>query len=359
MEIIAGTIFEYYTHAVNEAGWDSREGGYLGDTFDTWELIRDRFGEPSNREAVNDAIIESLGDETWCKLHMYSVDGVDRYIASWTDFCSTVKHKSRYFFDITKQEEDFPETIPVPRMLDELRDIISEVSLVGPLPVTTRFFRVRQHSRAEVCNTWQSLGPPPDSAAISNRMSAAGISMFLRRIRHGDGASRGLSKHLDWRARSDGCRMDQHARTQRTGPDKTSGCSQHLRHASPRKRSFGVSPQVRAGHHTARRTRREGAHRICSDTDSHGVLPPSVHRRMVLRTSTGSSTRALIVGMDGQSRSSRRKQDLNPDHWDNKPNPMLVLDPQSVVRVKPSTRRHSTQHGSNSSVVAGTSRAKR
>ena len=63
-------------------------------------------------------------------------------------------------------------------MLDELRDIISRVNLVGMLPVATRFFRVRPHSRAEICNTWQSLGSPPDSEAIANRMSAAGISMF-------------------------------------------------------------------------------------------------------------------------------------------------------------------------------------
>ena len=32
MDIIEGTIFQYYDHAVNEAGWDSEEGGYLGDT---------------------------------------------------------------------------------------------------------------------------------------------------------------------------------------------------------------------------------------------------------------------------------------------------------------------------------------
>ena len=178
MDIIEGTIFQYYDHAVNEAGWDSEEGGYLGDTFETCELIRDRLGEPSHREAVNEAIIESLEDETWCEIDMYRLNGVDRYMASWTDFCNTVKHKIRYFFDTTEQEEDFPETIPVPRMLDELRDIISGLNLVGTLPVATQFFRVRPHSPAEICNTWQSLGSPPDSKAISNRMSAAGISMF-------------------------------------------------------------------------------------------------------------------------------------------------------------------------------------
>ena len=52
MEIIEGTIFQYYNHAVNEAGWDSREGGYLGDTFDTWELIGYRLDELSDREAM-------------------------------------------------------------------------------------------------------------------------------------------------------------------------------------------------------------------------------------------------------------------------------------------------------------------
>jgi hypothetical protein len=165
MEIIGGTINQHYNDAVNEASWDS-EDGYFGDTFDTFELFY-RIGDPSNREAVNDAIRESLGiDRHWCQRHMYSLTGADRYIASWDDFCTTVKHKTRYFFDSTANDDDMGETIPVPRMLDELRDIVREASLIGTLPAGTMLFRVRPHGKAEVCNTWDTLGSPPDEVAV-------------------------------------------------------------------------------------------------------------------------------------------------------------------------------------------------
>ena len=61
-----------------------------------------------------------------------------------------------------------------------------------------------------------------------------------------------------------------------------------------------------------------------------GIVYPSTHRR---------NGRSIAIFAS--------QKDLNPDQWDNKSSPMLVLDPQSIVRVKPSTRRHSTQHGSN------------
>lgn len=63
-------------------------------------------------------------------------------------------------------------------MLDELRDIIDNASLVETLDAGTQFFRIRPHEREEPCNSWRSLGPPPPEAAPSNRMSAAGISVF-------------------------------------------------------------------------------------------------------------------------------------------------------------------------------------
>ena len=75
-------------------------------------------------------------------------------------------------------EDEVGQIIPVPRVLDELRDIIRSADLVKLLPAQTTIFRVRPHKRDETCNTWQSLGSPPDAKALSNRMSAAGISMF-------------------------------------------------------------------------------------------------------------------------------------------------------------------------------------
>ena len=333
MEIIKDTIFQYYDHAVNEAGWDSEEGGYLGDTFDTSELISYRLDELSHREAVNEAIIESIGDETWCELDMYRLNGVDRYAASWTDFCNTVKHKIRYFFDTTEQEEDFPETIPVPRMLDELRDILSRVNLVGMLPVATRFFRVRPHNRAEICNTWQSLGSPPDSEAIANRMSAAGISMFyaafdMATARAEVSANLPAGEHIltcaEWTNTRELYVLDLTKL-----PSVPSICSMPRDERDP---LIFLREFVRAITQPVEHDGREHIeyvptqilteyfrHRSLANgsLDIDGIVYPSAHC---------ADGRSIVIFAS--------QRDLDPDHWDNKPSPLLVLDPPSVVRVK-------------------------
>jgi RES domain-containing protein len=179
MELIGAAVQAHFNDAVNEAAWDSEEGGYFGETFDTTELVRDHLEEPSDKEEVIEAIIESLGvDREWCERNMYGLNGADRYIASWDEFCMTVKHRVRYFFDAAAEDEDITETIPVPQMLGELSDIISSAGLIDTVPAGTHFFRVRPHSDGETCTTWRCLGSPPDSAAVTNRMSAAGISVF-------------------------------------------------------------------------------------------------------------------------------------------------------------------------------------
>jgi hypothetical protein len=175
MGVIGGAIWQYFDHAVNCMGW---EGGYVGTTYDSYDLVRDEIPTPSENEEILSAIIDSLGDQIWCDLNPYALTGAERYASSWEQFCNTVKHKVRYFFDSKDNSDDYSETIPVPEMLEELRDIIDEAGLTASLPVGTQFFRVRPHKQDEVCDNWRSLGSPPAEASVSNRMSAAGISVF-------------------------------------------------------------------------------------------------------------------------------------------------------------------------------------
>lgn len=177
MDVVAGAVFQYYSHAVNVAARDSEEGGYLGDTFDTSDMLLFRIGPPSSRDSVNDAIVESFGDEVWCERDMYRLDGAERYLASWDEFCETVKHRRRFFFGSVESDE-FSETIPVPLMLQELERIVREFDLVRSLPAGSRLWRVRVHGSSERCDSWRTLGSPPDAKAVSSRMSPAGISLF-------------------------------------------------------------------------------------------------------------------------------------------------------------------------------------
>jgi hypothetical protein len=178
MEVYAGAVFQYYSHVENEGmSWDQEDGRYVGSTYDTWDLVKDEIGEPSNNEAVVQEIIDSLGDNVWCEKNPYALSDRERYESSWETFCETVKHEIRYFFDI-KESDPYSETIPVPLMLDELRGIIEQAGLIGTLATGTPFFRIRPHERGLVCDSWRSLGSPPPAVAPSNRMSAAGISVF-------------------------------------------------------------------------------------------------------------------------------------------------------------------------------------
>ena len=334
MKIIVGTIFQYYYHAVNEAGWESRKGGYIGDTFDTSELNCDRLGEPSDSEAVNEAIIESLGVETWCNRDMYSLNGVDRYTASWTDFCNTVKHKIRYFFGATKQDKISHETIPVPQMLDELRNIISKINLVRTLPVATRFFRVRPHDQAEVCNTWQSLGSPPDSAAISNRMSAAGISMFYAAF---DMAT----------ARAEVSANIPDGKEVLTGAEWTNTRELNVLYLTslPNVSSiFAIPRHMRDPLMFLHEFVRDITEPVEHDGKEHIEYVPTQVLTEYLRHRSlpnGSSNIDGIVYPSSAHRPGARsiaifasQTELDPDHWTNKPSPLLVLDPTSAVRVK-------------------------
>jgi hypothetical protein len=178
MEVVGETVWQYYEHAADCMGWDGREGGFIGSsTYDSYDIVQD-FPTLSDDERVVREVIDCLGDQVWCDRSPYSLTGVERYASSWEGFCQTVKHTVRYFFNTKENADEFSDKIPVPEMLDELRDIIDSAGLVETLNTGTKLFRIRPHKREEVCDSWRSLGAPPPELAPSNRMSAAGISVF-------------------------------------------------------------------------------------------------------------------------------------------------------------------------------------
>ena len=183
MKIVASTIFQYFNYAENEAPWDSEEGGFIGDTFDTYDLVHDQLiwlndGMLSDNDSVLQEVADSLVVGSWCRRDMYGTNPVDDYMEGWDYFCDLVKHRVRYFFNLPTEAPSIPRLEPIHPMLDQLGEMISDVDLVRTLGQREEFFRVRVHSRNKACDSWKSLGSPPDGAATSNRMSAAGISMF-------------------------------------------------------------------------------------------------------------------------------------------------------------------------------------
>ena len=179
MEVIGAAIEKYYDRAVNCLGLDDEsESGYAGVTYDSDDLVRDEIRTPSENGEVIRTIIDSLGDEIWCDQDPYGLSEGDRYAFGWEAFCNTVKHRIRYFFDSQIERRVDDDGIPVPEMLDELREVINEAGLISELPPGAQLYRVRVHRRGERCTDWRALGSPPPELSVSNRMSAAGISAF-------------------------------------------------------------------------------------------------------------------------------------------------------------------------------------
>lgn len=182
MKAVASTFFQYYRRAVDHLGWDGEEGGYFGTTYDTWDLVHDELSDISDNEQVLQEVSECFGDETWCDQNPYGFSGAERYEVSWSTFCRTVKHKTRYFFNSAEAlEERFGsdnELTPVPEVLDQIAGVIRSAELETTLPADTSLFRVRPHDPALSPSSAAELGPPPENLATNNRMSAAGVSVF-------------------------------------------------------------------------------------------------------------------------------------------------------------------------------------
>lgn len=209
MNLIASTAHQYFDRAVDTLGWDGEEKTYFGETFDTSEMILDRLDPFTDRIDVMDAVVDLFDDEEWCRTDVYHMDGAELYRLSWVQFCETVKHKVRFFFERIDSSDWMSEMVPVRQMMDTLGRIVSEADdLVTLLPQGTRVFRIRRHSSNGIQGTWKELGPPPDKFALSSRMSPAGISMFygaleartaLAEMVMGDPANKGNLTGATWR----------------------------------------------------------------------------------------------------------------------------------------------------------------
>lgn len=166
----------FYDDAAN-AGlpYESAEGGYQGEHFDTYDLL-DEIGLDTDLEVKND-IVRGLPDFAWCKKDPFTLEYDIELMYHWKRFSDLVKHKVRYSFFRTR-EFDLEEK----EASDILREIAlgtDELDLIKPLKMGDVVFRSRQHEESEYPESVGSLGSPPlKFCKISNRMSPAGISMF-------------------------------------------------------------------------------------------------------------------------------------------------------------------------------------
>ena len=172
-------IEQEYDDAANCLPYESAEGGYIGEHWDSYELLTDQIQLVLPRDQDNklfDAILDSLEDIVWCKAHPFSLDHYQLARFSWSEFCRVVKHERRFFFiDYAVEDE---ETLTPGRLLATVVRYAQLANLIHPLGTDSLLYRARKETESQL-RTPEELGPPPDPKAVrSNRMSPAGIVMM-------------------------------------------------------------------------------------------------------------------------------------------------------------------------------------
>ena len=181
MDFINERICEHYEDPAEGMAWESAEGGYQGETFLSWDLIRDELCldlPNDNDDSLFEAIRAGLRHELWCQADPYGLTPEDALHFSWERFCRTVKHELRYFFGgIVGDESD--EVLSPADTLARLFDYAGDMGLFVRVPCGTELFRARRTLKGKSYEDAKELGPPPTNAAFqANRMSPPGIVMM-------------------------------------------------------------------------------------------------------------------------------------------------------------------------------------
>lgn len=182
MEHIMSGIFCEYEYAVDCLPYDSREGGYQGNTWDTYDLIYDINEEMEiESDTILNDIIDMIDDGiVWCERDPFTLRKHEDDIYTWNSFCDLLKKKVRFVFyssivdtDVIYERYSRPSDI-----LDRIGEGIKELNLISIIEKGTTIYRGRMHNKNEIVDNAKSLGSPPHEFAASNRMNPEGIPMF-------------------------------------------------------------------------------------------------------------------------------------------------------------------------------------
>lgn len=181
VEFMARVINEEYTDPANELPYITREGGYQGQVLDPWELLEAIGFEPNHHDIFEHAATYLMGHD-WCRADYYSSTPEERFRFGWHTFCREVKHARRYTFWTAMDDgnpEYHPDHLPPGRMLAEIEEVITELSLIEEFPPGAQFWRVQEHAKGEILEfPTRFTSPPLEFATQPNRMSPGGIPMF-------------------------------------------------------------------------------------------------------------------------------------------------------------------------------------
>jgi HEPN/RES N-terminal domain 1/RES domain len=174
---IQSCISKEYDDPANCMGYCSQEGGYLGETFNSHEILYEIDLElPNDDGSLFSAISQGLSDQLWCRRNPYGMSRNETLSYSWETFCEIIKHQRRFFF----QDESRDRSLLTPaEVLGTIFEFAENIGVVKTLSRDgIKLFRARLQRPGETFENVLQLGPPPPDAAKQNRMSPAGIVMM-------------------------------------------------------------------------------------------------------------------------------------------------------------------------------------
>lgn len=177
MEAVQG----FYTDPANFMSYNGREGGYLGNVYDSSEILQEHFELEIDERVLFDDIFDSLDySKGWANEMDYYESPSDILLYSWNYFKQVVKNRSRYFFGQVRDLNSEHYLIDSNNILKEIGKSIKKFKLIKTIPAGTKLYRCRQHKKGDVSvKSAKGMTSPPDEYAVNaNRMSPAGISMF-------------------------------------------------------------------------------------------------------------------------------------------------------------------------------------
>ena len=170
-----------YDDALEWFFFDHEEGGFIGKTWDTWELLTEEIelDLPNDYDGkIFQEIIDQLPQRTWCQADPYDVPGQEKVRYDWAWFTEVLTHRRRFFFEDYESGPHSANLSPG-ELLERIFQYTENYELFRTLPAGTRLLRARSQKLGEKHTTPQDLGPPPKEIANqANRMSPAGIAMF-------------------------------------------------------------------------------------------------------------------------------------------------------------------------------------
>ncbi|WP_348812447.1 HEPN-associated N-terminal domain-containing protein [Flavobacterium maritimum] len=175
MKFIMSGISNFYEDAANFMGYNSQEGGYLGEIYTPDELIQEFVELEAEPFELIEDIVNSIEDIAWAKPDQYYDNEGDEFMSQWRFFKNIVKHKSRFLFS-SGDDEEYKN---VYKILNEVGRLIVSLNLIHKVPKGSKIYRCRQHdSKKIIREKKQMISPPIENAIYPNRFSPSGISMF-------------------------------------------------------------------------------------------------------------------------------------------------------------------------------------